>query len=110
MDIYGGGLELRPWEGTSERAVYDHASGEWLAPRRLVAYDGSPSDLALSAAVGLPLLVVLDGIFTAVVAGGLAVATGYVLLRRRLANLAPTVFGQVPEPLVEYVPERYLHE
>jgi hypothetical protein len=110
MDIYGGGLELRPWEGTSEKAVYDHASGKWLTPRRFIAYDGSRGDLAISLAVGLPLLVVLDGGFVAVVAGALTIATSYVLLRRYLANLAPTVFSHVPEPLDEYVPERYLHE
>lgn len=108
MDVYGGGLELRPWEGTSDRAVYDHVRGEWLAPRRLVAYDGSPGDLALAAFVGAPLLVVLDGGFATVVAGALGVATAYVLLRRHLADLAPTVFGRVPEPLSGYVPERYV--
>lgn len=107
MDVYGGGLELRPWEGTSERAVYDHARGEWLPPRRLIAYDGSPGDLALAALVGVPLFVVLDGAFAVVVAAALAVATVYVGLRRFLAELAPTVFGRVPEPLSEYVPERY---
>lgn len=107
MDVYGGGLELRPWEGTSERAVYDHARGEWLPPRRVVAYDGSPGDLALAALVGVPLFVVLDGAFAVVVAAALVVATVYVALRRFLAELAPTVFGRVPEPLSEYVPERY---
>ena len=110
MDIYGGGLELRPWEGTSERAVYDHIRGEWLAPRRAVAYDGSPGDLALSAAVGVPLLVVLDGAFVWGVAAALGVATAYVTLRRRLADLAPTVFGYVPERFAEYVPQRYVAE
>ena len=107
MDVYGGGLELRPWEGTSERAVYDHVRGEWLPPRRLIAYDGSPGDLALAALVGVPLFVVLDGAFAVVVAAALVVATVYVGLRRFLAELAPTVFGRVPEPLSEYVPERY---
>ena len=107
MDVYGGGLELRPWEGTSDRAVYDHARGEWLPPRRLVAYDGSPGDLALSVLVGVPLLVVLEGAFAAVVAVSLAVGAVYVALRRHLADLAPTVFARVPEPLSGYVPERY---
>lgn len=107
MDIYGGGLELRPWEASSERAVYDHVRGVWRRPRRLVTYDGSPSDLALSAVVGLPLFAVLDGVFAVVVGIALAVATVYVLLRRRLADLAPMVFGRVPGPLVEYVPDRY---
>jgi len=30
-DMYGGGLELRPWEGNSDRAVYDHYRGTWIA-------------------------------------------------------------------------------
>lgn len=107
MDVYGGGLELRPWESTSDRAVYDHARGEWLPPRRVIAYDGSPGDLALAALVGIPLFVVLDGAFAVVVAAALVVATVYVALRRFLAELAPTVFGRVPKPLSEYVPERY---
>jgi hypothetical protein len=107
MDRYGGGLELRPWEGTSERAVYDHTRKEWLPPRRAVTYDGSPGDLALSAAVGLPLFVVLDGVFADTVAAALGVAVTYVVLRRWLADFAPTVFGHVPEPLEPYVPERY---
>jgi len=107
MDVYGGGLELRPWEGTSDRAVYDHARGEWRRPQRVVPYDGSPADLALAALVGVPLFVVLDGAFAALVAAALGIATTYGLLRRYLAELAPTVFAHVPEPLEGYVPERY---
>lgn len=110
MDIYGGGLELRPWEGTSEKAVYDHVKGEWVRPRRLISYDGSRGDLALSAAVGVPLLVLLEGAFVAVVAAALAIATVYVVLRRFLADLAPTVFSRVPDSVETYVPERYTEE
>lgn len=107
MDVYGGGLELRPWEGTSKRAVYDHARGEWLQPRRLVAYDGSPGDLAVAGLVGTPLFVLLDGVFAAIVAAALGIAAAYVLLRRRLANLAPAFFTRVPAPVEAYVPDRY---
>ena len=107
MDRYGGGLELRPWEGTSDRAVYDHVKGRWLAPRRWVRYDGAPEDFLLAAAVGVPLVLVLDGPFLWVVLAALLVGGVYAALRRRLANLAPTVFGVVPEPFGEYVPERY---
>jgi hypothetical protein len=56
------------------------------------------------------LLAVLEGAFVPVVGVALTIATSYVLLRKHLANLAPTVFSQVPESLAEYVPERYLHE
>ncbi len=107
MDRYGGGLELRPWEGTSERAVYDHVRGRWRKPERWVAYDGSPGDLLILCALALPLLVVLEGVFRLFVASVLVVGIVYVALRRWLADLAPVVFGYVPERLSRYVPERY---
>jgi hypothetical protein len=107
MDIYGGGLELRPWEATSDRAVYDHVSGRWIPPRRLVAYDGSKGDLGIALVFAAPLLALVEGPFVALVAGAVAVGTAYVLLRRRLAALAPVVFGRVPSPLSQYVPVRY---
>ncbi len=107
MDRYGGGLELRPWEGTSERAVYDHVRGRWRRPKRWIKYDGSPGDLLLLASLGVPLLIVLDGPFRLIVAACLVVGTTYVVLRRRLAAIAPTVFAYVPDRLAQYVPERY---
>ena len=107
MDVYGSGLELRPWEGNSDRAVYDHVRGEWLRPRRLVSYDGSPTDLTLSAIVAVPLFVLVPDPFHVVVAAAVTVGVVYTLLRRYLAELAPTVFAYVPGPLSGYVPERY---
>ncbi|MDS0220834.1 metal-dependent hydrolase [Haloarcula sp. S1AR25-5A] len=107
MDRYGGGLELRPWEATSERAVYDHVRGRWRTPKRWIQYDGAPADVALMVLVGTPLLVVLDGPFRWVIAVALVTGAVYGLLRRRLATLAPKVFGNVPEPVTEYVPDRY---
>ncbi|MDR9381469.1 MAG: metal-dependent hydrolase [Natronomonas sp.] len=107
MDIYGGGLELRPWEATSDRAVYDHVAGRWIPPRRLVTYDGSKGDLGIALVVAAPLLALVEGTFVALVAGAVAVSIAYVLLRRRLAALAPVVFGRVPSPLSQYVPARY---
>ncbi len=55
----------------------------------------------------LPLLVVLEGLFRLIVAGALFIGTVYVLFRRRVATLAPVVFGFVPDRLAAYVPERY---
>lgn len=107
MDRYGAGLELRPWEGTSERAVYDHVRGRWRSPKRWVQYDGGPRDIGLLILVGVPLLAILTGPFRWVVAAALVTGVTYGLLRRRLAALAPVVFGVVPEPLASYVPDRY---
>lgn len=107
MDRWGGGLELRPWEGTSEKAVYDHVRGEWRTPKRWIPYDGAREDFLLAAVLGVPLLVLLEGPFRWVVAVTLLVAGTYAALRRRLADLAPVVFGYVPDRLSEYVPKRY---
>lgn len=107
MDRYGGGLELRPWENSSDRAVYDHYRGRWRRPKRWIRYDGAPEDVLLAVGLGGPLLVVLHGPFRWVVAGALLVGVAYGILRRRLANLAPIVFGSVPSSVENRVPERY---
>ena len=107
LDRFGGGLELRPWEETSERAVYDHVRGRWRRPKRLIRYDGSPGDFAVLVTLSVPLLVALEGPFRAVVAVALVVGGVYAGLRRQLAALAPMVFGSVPDRLMQYVPDRY---
>ncbi|MFB6353868.1 MAG: metal-dependent hydrolase [Halobacteriales archaeon] len=108
MDVLGGGLELRPWRGTSDRAVFDHRRGRWLAPRRWIRYDGAPEDLALAAGIGLPLATVLDGPWPVVVGAILAVSAAYVLLRKPLVRLADRLVGRLPLRVLRYVPERFL--
>jgi len=110
MDVFGGGLELRPWEGRSDRAVYDHYHDRWIPPRQLIGYDGSPKDLALAAALAVPSLVVLEAPFHALVLALLGISTIYVLLRRRLAALAPVLVARLPVSLRRYVPERYVED
>lgn len=107
MDRYGGGLELRPWENSSERAVYDHYRGRWRRPKRWIRYDGAPEDVLLAVGLGAPLFVVLDGPFRWVVGAALAVGVTYGLLRRWLADLAPVFFGYAPQTVAEHVPDRY---
>ena len=106
-DVFGGGLELRPWEGNSDRAVYDHRRGTWIAPKRGVRYDGAVEDLALSVALSIPLLVLVDPPLRAVVIGTLVVAVVYTVLRRRLAEIAAAVIPLLPSSLDPYLPERY---
>lgn len=111
-DILGGGLELRPWEATSDRAVYDHYRKQWIAPQRWIRYDGSPGDLLVSLALAAPLLVTLDGPFRQLVIASLAVAAVYTAGRRLLATLAGTLVRDVltprlPDTLLTHVPVRY---
>jgi hypothetical protein len=111
MDALGGGLELRPWEGRSERAVYSHYHGRWLAPRRWVRYDGAPEDLLLASVAAVPTVLLVDGALP-VVGGILAFSAGYVALRRRLATLwvrlADALVPRLPPSLQHRVPERFV--
>lgn len=107
-DVFGGGLELRPWEATSDRAVYDHVRGTWIAPRRWIPYDGAPADLVLSVVVAVPLLATLDGYVTWTIGAVLAVATVYAALRRVLPVMAVRLVGHLPATLRMRLPARYL--
>ncbi|GAA0669021.1 hypothetical protein GCM10009020_13650 [Natronoarchaeum mannanilyticum] len=106
-DAAGGGLELRPWRASSERAVYSHYHGRWLPPRRWVRYDGAPEDLALAVLAAIPLLVVGDGRVAGVAVALLAASLVYVLLRKPLAALVEHLARLVPASVRPYVPERY---
>lgn len=108
MDIFGGGLELRPWEESSERAVYNHFRGRWHRPRRWIRYDGAPEDAAVASVVAIPSLAVADGSIELLVAGAVTVSLIYSLLRRRVPAFSKRVLGYVPAPLYGYVPERFL--
>jgi hypothetical protein len=106
-DVLGGGLELRPWEATSDRAVYSHFHGRWLAPRRWVRYDGAPEDFLVASALALPSLVLFDGLVAEAALGLLVISAGYTFLRRRLADLWHRLARMAPARLVPYVPERF---
>lgn len=87
MDVFGGGVEHRPWEATSDRGVYDHVRGRWIRPRRWVRWAGAPEDLALAVAVGLPVMAASSGSTRTLLGAVLAVSAGFVAVRRRLPAL-----------------------
>jgi hypothetical protein len=114
-DMFGGGLELRPWEATSDRGVYDHYRSRWIAPRRWVSYDGSPGDFLLSAGLAVLLFLTLSGVLQTVVAGSLVVGLVYTVVRRVLPDIAETVVEAllspvVPDHLLAQLPDRYRHD
>jgi hypothetical protein len=73
-----------------------------------VRYDGAPEDLVLASGFALLSITWLDGPAIPLVAALLSISLVYVLLRKWLADLAPTVFSKVPGPVEEHVPKRYL--
>ena len=109
MDAGGGGLSLRPWVEQPDRAVYSHYHSRWVAPRRIVAYDGAPSDFVLALGVGLPLLAVADGPHRLLVAGTLLFSLGYVLVRKRLVEIVTVAIRVTPRQLHVLVPRRFDH-
>lgn len=106
-DIFGGGLELHPWEKTSERAVYNHHQREWVRPRHWIKYDGSPGDLLLSAGVVVPLWLVVDSHFRWILLAALTVGAVYTAVRRVLPTIAISVAQLLPERVAGYLPRRY---
>jgi hypothetical protein len=107
-DSLGGGLELRPWEETSNRAVYDHYSDRWIRPRRWVRYDGAPEDFVASAVLGAFLFTVVDGPFRTIVALAVLVAGTYTVVRRILPSLVTVLVPLLPPPVQPLLPARYL--
>jgi hypothetical protein len=108
MDAAGGGLELKPWEGQSERAVYDHVRRRWIAPRRWIRYDGAPEDLALAGVFAVPSLVAFESPVREGVLAALGVSAVYVLLRKPLVRLAEQLVAALPSEILAHVPDRFL--
>jgi len=109
-DVLGSGLELRPWEGTSDRAVYDHLRGRWLAPRRLVRYDGAPEDVLVGIALAVPSLLVFDGPVETLVVAALGVSVAYAVVRKSLPTVAERAVAALPEGLRDPVAEWVLDD
>lgn len=104
-DALGGGLELRPWEGTSEEAVYSHAHGRWLRPRRLVRYDGAPEDLLVAVALAVPVLAAGDELVRWVAVALVAASAVYVALRRPMVDLTESAVASLPADVVDRLPD-----
>ncbi|GGL27754.1 hypothetical protein GCM10009037_09160 [Halarchaeum grantii] len=109
-DALGGGLELRPWEGTSDRAVYDHFRGVWWRPRRLVRYDGAPEDVLLGVAVAIPGYLAYSGVVRTAVLAAIGVSVAYALVRKPMVALAEHLVHATPAPVLAYVPERFVRD
>ncbi|GAA0247777.1 metal-dependent hydrolase [Haladaptatus pallidirubidus] len=109
-DAFGGGLELKPWLGESERAVYDHFHGRWISPRRWIRYDGAPEDFALGVFAALPSLVLYDGTIQTLVIAAVLVSGIYALLRKQMVIAAEWLVGRIPASMLAYIPDRFVRD
>lgn len=94
MDAVGGGVEPEPWLARSDRGVYDHLRGRWIAPRRWVRYAGAPEDMVVASVLAIPAIALADGFTQALLLATLAVSLGFVSIRRRLADLSAWMLGE----------------
>ena len=106
-DALGGGLELEPWRGESDRAVYSHFHGQWIVPQRWIRYDGAPEDLALASVLSVPAVLTFDGPLQLAVLGLLGLSAVYTLLRKRLVSLWLAIIDLLPHPVQRRLPERF---
>jgi hypothetical protein len=110
MDAFGGGLELRPWDGRSRRAVYSHYHGRWVEPRRWIPYDGAPEDLLLAVGLGAVVIGRFGPPIDRFVLGVLGVSALYALVRKPLVSLAERLVPLLPQDILVYVPDRFLED
>ena len=110
MDILGGGLELRPWQARSDRAVYNHFEHRWHRPRRWIRYDGAPEDALLGVVLAIPAILIADTTIQWLIGGTLGASLGYVLIRRKIPTMTEQAVRFVPNPLLGYLPERFIED
>lgn len=95
-DAFDGGRSVRPWAESVDRGVFCHAQGRWWRPRRLVAYDGSPADLAVAGVLALATTSVAEQPSIRALGVGLVlVSIPYVLVRKRLPDWAPLLVARI---------------
>ena len=110
MDAVGGGLELKPWRGESDRAVYSHHHARWIPPRRWVRYDGAPEDLLVAVAFAAPVVYTVDGVVETGVLLALGVSAVYVVVRKPMVIVTQAVVDALPERVVDRLPERFVDD
>jgi hypothetical protein len=110
MDAVGGGLELRPWRGESDRAVYSHHHARWIPPRRWVRYDGAPEDLLVAVAFAAPVVYAVDGAVETGVLVAVGVSAVYVLVRKPMVMVTQAVIDALPERVVDRLPARFVDD
>jgi len=109
-DVLGGGLELRPWEATSERAVYSHYHRRWWRPRRVIRYDGAPEDAVLGLLLAVPSVMVYEGAIELFVLGAVALGVVYAAIRRPMVEWTQRLVDRLPPELLDWLPDQLVED
>jgi hypothetical protein len=108
MDVFGGGLEARPWLATSDEGVYSHYHGVWIAPRRWIRYDGAPEDLALATVLAVPLLGLVDRPAETLIVAAVVISAAYAAVRKQLPDVEAALHDAMPQSLLDRLPDGVL--
>ncbi len=110
MDALGGGLEVKPWKGTSDRAVYSHYHDRWLAPRRWIRYDGAPEDVALAGVLAGVLVLTFAGPIQTAALAFLAISVVYGLCRKPLVVAGEYLVERLPQHVLDRIPFQFTED
>lgn len=110
MDTLGGGLEVKPWKGTSDRAVYSHYHDRWLAPRRWIRYDGAPEDVALAGVLAGVLVLTFAGPIQTAALAFLAISVVYGLCRKPLVVAGEYLVERLPQHVLDRIPFQFTED
>lgn len=106
IDILGGGLEDKPWERTSQKSVYRHATKTWSPPRHYTGHDGSVRDLGITMVfTGIAISLYAYHWLTLLLFVNLGVALIYTTVRKYLPALRDKIIKKIPqlEPILRQV-------
>lgn len=98
-DVFGGGLEHKPWRKTSNKAVYNHHSEHWWSPKHYASYDGSPRDLAIFGSLAFASHFTYNQLpyFTYFIGGLGIIAITYTVSRKILPDLDTYIYKRIPQ-------------
>lgn len=102
-DVFGAGVEARPWQRTNTHAVYLHSHKRWVAARYWVPYDGSSQDLLLCLTMFFPVAVVMSGTSIVwLIYASMAISFVYSCVRKFLPEVGDWLIEQSLHPKRRY--------
>jgi hypothetical protein len=110
MDALGGGLEVKPWQATSDRAVYSHYHDRWISPRRWIRYDGAPEDVALAGVLAGALVLTFAGPIQTAALAFLAISVVYGLCRKPLVVAGEYLVDRLPADVLDRIPFQFTED